>query len=258
MLIIEKKKLIFLVLLVLLPALPLYAHIPFGNDDESSSSPISYGIYGDYNSRYVWRGFTLSKAHVIQPSIGVTVYNLSLSFWGNIDLQPEPSNRFFNEYDIIASYPVSLWKFELEPSFQFFNYPHVEESNSTIELGMKISFPVKNFTFYNSDFFDVKNYPGSYYGELGLSFEKQVKNNFSFGFISGFGWSTAKFNEGYAGVNKSAFNAVFLNLFCSYRPVENFSVRPRVELSTILDKQVREASGNNYILNFGISLSEEF
>ena len=67
MLFIEKKKLILLIFLALLPALQLYAYNPFGNDDESSFMPISYGIYGDFNSRYVWRGFTFSKANVIQP-----------------------------------------------------------------------------------------------------------------------------------------------------------------------------------------------
>lgn len=251
------KKLILLILIVLLPAAVLYSQTPV-EDDNSSSPNVSFGLYGDFNSRYVWRGFALSKANVFQPSVSVTFYNVSLSLWGNFDAQPEQSNRYFNEYDVILTYPVSILKFDIEPSFQLYAYPYAEDSKSTVELGLKISYPVKDFTFYNSDYFDVKNYPGSYYGELGLGYERPVKDNFSIGFVSGFGWSTSKFNEAYAGVKKPAFNAVFLNLFCNYKPVDGFSFKPRVEMCTILDKEVREASGNNYIFNFGISLSVEF
>ena len=252
-----ERKIILSIFLVLLPAAVIYAQSP---DDVnlSSSSPVSYGLYVDFNTLYVWRGFAFSKANVLQPSVSVTIYNVNLNLWGNFDSQPERSGRYFNEYDISVSLPFSLWKFDVEPSFQYFAYPHSEELKSTIELGVKISYPVKDFTIYNSDNFDVKSYPGSYYGELGLGYEKQFKKDFSFGFASGFGWSTAKFNDAYAGVNKAALNAVFLNMFCNYKPDEHFSFKPRVELCTILDKQVREASGNNYILNFGISLSEEF
>jgi hypothetical protein len=245
------------IVFLLLPAAVIYAQSPI-DDNESSSSPVSYGIYGDFNSRYVWRGFAFSKANVFQPSLSVTVYNINLNLWANFDSQPERSDRYFNEYDINVSYPVSIWKFDVESSFQYYIYPHSEELHSTIELGFKISFPVNDFSIYNSDYFDVKNYPGSFYGELGLGYEKQIKNDFSVGFASGFGWSSAKFNDAYAGVNKAALNAFFLNLFCNYKPDEHFSLKPRVELCTILDKQVREASGDNYIINFGITLSEEF
>ena len=39
-----------------------------------------------FASRYVWRGQTLSKGFVAQPTVGITLGGFSANLWSNVDL----------------------------------------------------------------------------------------------------------------------------------------------------------------------------
>lgn len=220
---------------------------------------LSYGIIIDYNSRYMWRGMALSEASVIQPSGWIAYRNINLTIWSNFDLKSSSSNRSLNEIDVISSYPIEFKFFSFEPSISLYTYPYTNGQLTTLELGFKISKNLmSNVSLYSANNFEVFRYPGLYYGEIDLNFDKEISGSNSFGISTNVGWSTSKFYTVYAGDSKSGFNAISINLFYNYNFQNGFNIKPRLEFYRIINKQLQETSGNKFIVNYGISLSKDF
>jgi len=64
-----------------------------------------------FASRYVWRGQTLSKGFVAQPSVGVTIGGFGASLWSNVDLDNDEADDdgiVMNETDLTLSYSLPV------------------------------------------------------------------------------------------------------------------------------------------------------
>ena len=60
---------------------PLVAHA------EGTEGPVGKGTFSTaFASRYVWRGQTLSKGFVAQPTVAMTLGGFSANLWSNVDL----------------------------------------------------------------------------------------------------------------------------------------------------------------------------
>ena len=60
-----------------------------------------------FASRYVWRGQTLSRGLVVQPTVGVTLGGFSANLWSNVDLdndEEDDDGIVMNETDLTLNY----------------------------------------------------------------------------------------------------------------------------------------------------------
>jgi phage pi2 protein 07 len=251
----EKIKVILTIVSVI-----MLSQMCFSQDEPGDSNKtISLGITVDYNSRYMWRGMSLSEGSVIQPSGYISLKDINFAIWSNFDLKSSRSNRSLNEIDAIVTYPIELKSLSIEPSLLLYTYPYTHEQSSTLELGLKVTKSLlKYFSAYSTNNFEILRYPGVYYGELGLVYEKEITEKSKIGLSTGIGWSTSKFYTLYAGNSKSGFNAYFFNMFYNYDLNGGISFKPRLEFYSILNKQLQEISGSKLIVNFGITLSKDF
>lgn len=81
-----------------------------------------------FATRYAWRGQTLSKGLVAQPTATVTLGGFSANFWSNVDLDSGEAGDdgiVMNETDVTLSYTVAIGKVSLTGSFTHYDFDGV-------------------------------------------------------------------------------------------------------------------------------------
>jgi outer membrane scaffolding protein for murein synthesis (MipA/OmpV family) len=122
-----------------------------------------------------------------------------------------------------------------------------------MEGSLKLSYPAGPLRIFTTHSFDVLAYRGSYFGEAGVEYEKQVAKSIEFATSIRSGWASAKFNDVYIGVNKSAFNYVGVEGSFTYYLGQRMYFRPHVEFSSITDRMLRGQLAPANIVNFGLA-----
>ncbi len=119
-------------------------------------------------NRYIFRGYQLGQSRgVAQPAISVAWKGFSISFWGNIDFNEQPTLSFvpdrpglvsFNETDLTLSYTRSIGDLSGTVGFIYYGTKYAAE---TEELFFDVSFGGwghPSLTVYR----DIDSYPGWY------------------------------------------------------------------------------------------------
>jgi hypothetical protein len=127
------------------------------------------------------------------------------------------------------------------------------ESRNTMEGSLKLSYPAGPLRIFTIQAFDVLAYRGSYFGEAGVEYERQLSKNTEFMTSIRSGWASAKFNDVYIGVNKSAFNFVGAEGSLTYYRGKHLYFRPHIEFSSITDRRLRLQLSPVSIVNFGFA-----
>ena len=129
------------------------------------------------------------------------------------------------------------------------------ESRNTMEGSLGLSYPAGPLRLFTTHAFDVLAYRGSYFGEAGMEYERQVTKSAEFAISVRSGWASAKFNDVYIGVDKSAFNFAGAEASLTYYLGSRMYFQPRIEFSSITDRRLRgqlaPANTFNYGLAFG-------
>src|SRR5262249_31406573 len=128
------------------------------------------------------------------------------------------------------------------------------EFRNTMEGSLKLSYPAGPLRIFTTHAFDFLAYRGSYFGEAGLEYERQVTKNSEFTISVHSGWASAKFNDVYIGVNKSALNFVGVEGSLTYYLGRRMYFRPHIEFSSITDRRLRGQLAPANIVNFGLSV----
>ena len=244
---------------------------PFAYAEEDSASdeknePLFTFNYETDFTRYIWRGIPFSKNLTMQPSLTLSAADLQFVIWSYTPLQGETTSGTlkdvegfgkFTEMDYYLSRNFKWGDVEIVPTLQFFNYPLGNEPN-TGELALKIAYPVGNFNLFINNSADVLNYIGSYYGDLGISYQTDFTPELSIGAEVKGAWASSVFNNTYMGTDKAAFNNVIASLNLTYYATENLYLKPHFDFSTILDNELRENSEEPDLINFGAIIGADF
>jgi hypothetical protein len=78
-----------------------------------------------FASRYVWRGQTLSKGFVAQPTVGITLGGFSANLWSNIDLdsgEEDDDGVVMNETDLTLSYTMPVGPVSVNGGFIHYDW----------------------------------------------------------------------------------------------------------------------------------------
>lgn len=218
---------------------------------------LSWGLETDYNPRYVWRGLAFSEGAVAQTSLWATTRGTTFSIWANSNLETV-DGRQTNEVDYALSWEGSWHGVSLEPMLQVYTYPHQVGSPSTAEADLKFSWPLGPLTAFTTHTMDVHEYRGAYFGDAGVSFQKQLGKNVELESSVSLGWGSAKFNEAYIGPARSALNVSAFDLGVTWHTRGGYYIRPHLGITRILNNELRGAVAEHSLTNLGLAVGTEF
>ncbi|MEJ2031798.1 MAG: hypothetical protein P8Y63_01905 [Deltaproteobacteria bacterium] len=164
-------------LLMGLAGLTLTTETALANDKPSADATV--GLY----SKYVWRGFELSKdSLVIQPSLTVGYKGFSTNFWSNVDtdlapaLRPASSDDAFNmdEVDLTLAYNYTLDKVDLTGGYIYYDLDGIPDSQEVFLSAGFDTILSPTLTVYR----EIAHAPG-WYVSLGLSHSIPLKDKIS-------------------------------------------------------------------------------
>lgn len=211
----------------------------------------------DVMSRYVWRGLTLSKQFVIQPSVGITYEGFGASLWSNYDTKASESN----ETDYTLSYSFSIGKFNLGVGYIYYSLDGIPDTQEIYFSAGYDTFLKPTLTYYQ----DIEEGKGGFLvASIGHSIElsKDVNLNLgasaSYNFknaVMGFDGNGNKFNNLYNGEVSASVNI----------PVSKaIVVTPKAAYSFALSNDAKDAisgfsvDGKKNIFYGGVNLTLSF
>jgi hypothetical protein len=234
------------------------------DSQESVARPtFTYGAEMDFNSDYVWRGLLLDDGPVWQPSAWISAFGFTFTAWGNVamtsaseDAGLESGGAGLKSGGLTLTYNHDWEKLRMEAALDAYTgrqLPDIEARN-TMEGSLKLSYPAGPLRIFTIHAFDVLAYRGSYFGEAGLEYGRQVTKSTEFTISARSGWASAKFNDVYIGVDKSAFNFVGVEGALTYYLGRHMYFQPHIEFSAITDGRLREELAPANIVNYGLAV----
>ena len=241
------------------------------------SDPMKFGFTADYYSKYIWRGQNLNDESVLQPSVFLSKYGFTASFWANQDLTNELDNGGnITEIDYTLDYTTAISGIDginWSAGVIHYTFPHTGfDSTTEVYAGASLSCTCKGedkghclaclFAPSFKAYRDVDEIKGTYY-QLGVghTFEKIAKwsdecyCHLALGASVGYG--NAAYNKGYLLAEEGKFNDLTLTTglpFC----FGNWTLKPSINYSMMLSDEVRGNTENSDNLWGGLSLSCNF
>jgi hypothetical protein len=244
-----------------------------------AGATFTYGADMDLNSDYVWRGILFDDGPVWQPSAWISAFGFTFTAWGNVALTSASGGAESNapsqgtaigsnvamtsafggaglkSGSLTLTYDRDWEKLGIKAALDAFlgqQSPDIESRN-TMEGSLELSYPAGPLRIFTTHAFDVLAYRGSYFGDAGLEYERQVKKSTEFTISIRSGWASSKFNDVYIGVNKSAFNFVGVEGSLTYYLGRHMYFQPHIEFSSITDRRLREQLAPANIVNYGLA-----
>ena len=218
-------------------------------------SSFTYGAEMDFNSRFVWRGLLLDDGPVGEPSAWISAFGFTLTAYSNVALTSASGGAGLKATGLTLTYDRDWEKLKVEAALDGYMGRQSSdfESQNTMEGSLKLSYPAGSLRVFTTHAFDVLAYRGSYFGDAGLEYGRQVTKNTEFTIAVRSGWASAKFNDVYIGVNKSAVNFVGVEGSGAYYLGSRMYFRPHIEFSSITDPRLRSQLAPANIVNFGLA-----
>lgn len=200
-----------------------------------------YGMEIGLRSGHADRGFLISDRLVAQPEAWVSGRVAELSVWGNLPLagNTDGSRPWIVEAEL--SRAIEWGNLSVAPAVRMFYYrdPLSIYNTKSVEGWLYLSYGTGPFRVFTNHSLDVWTYGGAYFGEAGIESEGALSAAVELGGSVGAGWASAKFNEAYAGLARSALDRVSVEAWLTVHPQPHFYVTPHVEFSTIVNDAVR-------------------
>ena len=229
--------------------------------EELSDDPlprVTMGVEADISSRYFDRGMLCSEGAVSQTSAWVSASGLTGSVWMNYDFNAAGGSPSLNEVDLALAWGTSLGSWDIEPSIATFSYPRQPDVPWTAEVSLAVTWNlpiVQPFTVHR---LDCKEYPGAYFGELGVQTGAPLFENLELDATLSAGWASAEFNEAYLGGAVSAMQVAMLDAGLTWNPVGGLYLWPHFTVATMLDADVRNLMEDATPVQLGLSIGGEF
>src|SRR4030095_7829465 len=168
------------------------------SDSQASEPPgaFTYGAETDFISSYVWRGLLLDGP-VEQPSAWISAFGFTFTAWSNVSLTSASGGAGLNAGGLILTYERDWEKLKIAAALDAYMGRQSSdiESRNTMEGSLSLSYPVGPLRIFTTHAFDVLAYRGSYFGEAGLEYERQVTKSAEFTISVRSGWASSKFND---------------------------------------------------------------
>ena len=200
-----------------------------------------YGLEIALRSGHADRGFVISDRPVAQPVVWVTARLAELSLWGNLPLaqNTDGSRPWIVEAELTRAHEWG--RLSIAPAVRMFYYrdPLSIYNTRSVEGWLYLSYDAGPFRLFTHHSLDVWTYGGAYFGQAGIESEGRLSRQIAVGGSVSAGWASAKFNETYAGLARSALDRVSAEAWLTVHPQPHVYITPHVEFSTIVNDGVR-------------------
>lgn len=212
----------------------------------------------DVNSAYVWRGVTFNDGFVLQPSIDVNAGGFNLNVWGNFDLEDYNTveSGEFSEVDLTASYTTTLGSVTLGGGVIEYLFPAGGDSTTElfITAGMDLVF---NLAISFDLYYDIDEVE-DFYSVLGLSYSREVAENWNISSGVSVAFAGEDFAEFYAGGTDSGFFNYLLSLGLAYSFTDSLEAGVNLYYSDSIDDDVLPDDTVDTTFYGGISIAYSF
>ncbi|MCH2175473.1 MAG: MipA/OmpV family protein [Lentisphaeria bacterium] len=216
-------------------------------------SRLSFGVYANYASKYIFRGQVLNDEAVLQggADLGVDLGDagsLTFSWWGNYvtsNNDGSQENRF-NEYNWVVDYSVSLDAVDLSLGYIYYYFPGSTDETSEVYLGASFtavetadySLSVSGTFYYDVD--EVEDY----YATVGLGSEYSLNDTWTLESGVSVGYAGKDYNEFYFEDDSADWNDLTASIGLSAPIDDNTSFSTSLVYSTILGSDLNDATND--------------
>jgi hypothetical protein len=231
-------------------------------DSEASVArdTFAYGAEMDFSSDYVWRGLLLDDGPVWQPSAWISAFGFTFTAWGNVAMTSASGGAGQKSGGLTLTYERDWEKLRVAAALDAYTGRQSSDIEAdidvrnTMEGSLKLSYPAGPLRIFTTHAFDVLAYRGSYFGEAGLEYERQVTKSAEFAISIRSGWASSKFNSVYIGVDKSAFNFAGAEGSLTYSLGPRLYFQPHIEFSSITARKLSEQLEQANTFNYGLAV----
>src|SRR5260370_37976658 len=233
---------------------------PPGEKPLEEDRKVAYGAESDLSSGYVWRGLVVSDRPVVSPAVWICTSGFTFIAASTLALSNTTEGTRPSVTDLILTHERDWNKLKIEPTFETYWYrdPLGIATSRSMEGSLKVSYPVGPIRLFTAHSFDVLTHKGAYFGEAGIDYERHFSQKSELATSFHTGWASSTFNDAYVGVNKPAFSLVGLECSFTHRLKPHFYLRPPLEFSSIVDRQLRAAVSRPNFFTFGLATGVEF
>ncbi|MBN2449342.1 MAG: hypothetical protein JXR77_03070 [Lentisphaeria bacterium] len=233
--------------------------------ESGEESAISVEASVDWVTDYVWRGMLLTNNPVIQPSVTLSGYGLSLNVWGSIDVTDvnEDKGEYYHlqELDYTISYGYTPMEgIDLEVGLIWYTFSGFD---STGEVYGSVTFPCVLLSPSLTAFYDFDEAEG-WYVNAGVEHGFDITEKLNLTLSGGIGWGGEDYHGFYFGgqADHAAVSDVLVMATLSYAVTDTVSVSVYGAFSDLLDSDVNDAAkaayGDSDIFFGGVSLGVSF
>lgn len=231
----------------------------------------------DALSKYVWRGFELSRGSmVLQPSMTVAYNGFSANLWGNLDTNSYTTNtNSWTETDMTLSYGRSLGMVDLSGGYIYYGLDGAADSQEIYLSAALNTVLTPTLTIYR----DYDSFPG-WYITLGISHSVPIKDDIALDLGAQIGYLAADEASSYGVVTNgtqsttdaySAFHDGLLTASVTFPVSKYVSITPKLNYSFPLTGKASDlievtslgyngtmGSGNDSFLYGGVNIDLSF
>ncbi len=232
----------------------------------------------DALSKYVWRGFELSRdSMVLQPSVTVEYNGFSANLWGNLDTDTYSGNtNNWTETDMTLSYSRSLGMVDVSAGYIYYGLDNADDSQEVYLSASLNTILAPTLSVYR----DYDSFPG-WYITLGISHSVPIKDNIALDLGAQIGYLSADEASSYGEVvngaqsTTEAYNAFHdglltasitfpINQYVSITPKLNYSfpltddARDLIKVTSLGYDQTTQSGGHDSFLYGGINVDLSF
>ncbi len=183
-----------------------------------------------------------------------------LSVWGNLTLSETTDGSRPEILEIELTRERQWKRLTIAPAVRvyFYHDPLSPYNTRSIEGWLHVSFDTGPFSLFMTHSLDVETYQGAYFVDAGIKSEHSVSDRLEIGGSLGAGWASARFNDMWVGIGRSALNRVSAEGWVTAHVNARYYIAPHVEFSTLLDPDVRAAALRPAYVRLGLAVGGEF
>ena len=206
------------------------------------------------------RGFVIDDRPVFQPVAWVSWRAAEFSVWGNLPLAETTDGARPRILELELTRAHQWGNLTIAPAVTMFFYHDALsiDRDRSIVGWLYLSYDAGPFRLFTNHSLDVLTYRGAYFGEAGIESKRHVSRRVKVGGSLSAGWASARFNEDYADIARSALDRVSVEGWLTAHVTPHCYIGPHVEFSTIVNRGVRaELSRPTFVL-VGLATGVEF
>lgn len=219
----------------------------------------TWGVEGEVNARYLWRGIPYSNDPVFQPYAWVTRGRNTVSVWSNLEMGADVGDGRFDQVFFTATRTYDRGRWHFEPTLQGYTWRGLpgEPGAQTLELSHKLSRRIGVVNAVSTQTLDVASYRGSLVVDAGVEWNPTLRG-WRVESSATAAWANRSFNRTYVGPDVRALNYTQLTLAGTRTSRGGWYVRPHAEIVLNVDDTVRRALEARTRANIGVAVGREF